>query len=73
MFTAAFWRTTAENIILSGATAFGGALNNSNGQPTLKDLGAAGIAAGLAAIYTLIKQLGGVQAAAGILKVKVGL
>jgi hypothetical protein len=69
MFTAAFWKTALENTLVAFLTAFAGSLAITT-TPTLKDLAAAGIAGGMAALYTLVKQLGGVQATAAIVKVK---
>jgi hypothetical protein len=71
MFTAAFWKTTAEYVLVAFLTAFAGAWTQSSAV-TLKDLYAALVAGGMAALYALIKQLGGVQATAQVLKVKVG-
>lgn len=70
MFTVAFWKTAGENALVSGVTAFTGSLAITT-TPTLRDLAAAGVAAGMAALYTFNKQLGGVQSAAGTPKVTV--
>lgn len=68
IFSAEFWRTALEHALVAAAAAFTATLVNTT-TPTWKDLAAAGVAAGVGALYALIKQLGGVQATAGILKV----
>jgi hypothetical protein len=68
MFNLAFWKTAAENIIVAFLTAFTGSLAITT-TPSVKGLAAAGIAGGMAALYTLVKQLGGVQNAAATPKV----
>ena len=70
MFTIAFWKTCAEKVVVGACTGFTASLVNTT-TPTLKDLGAAGVGAGLGALYAFVTQLGGVQQAAGILKVAV--
>jgi anti-sigma-K factor RskA len=68
MFTIAFWRSAAEHAIVAGLTAFTGSLVLTT-TPTVKGLVAAGVAAGSAALYALVKQLGAAQSAAGKLEV----
>lgn len=68
IFTAAFWRTATENMLLAGLTAFTGSLAVTT-TPTLKGLAAGGIAAGMGVLYALIKQLGGAQSATAVPKV----
>lgn len=70
MFTAQFWKSTAEVVLLAFCSTFAGVWTQST-TVDLKDLYAALVAGGLGALYALIKQLGGIQATAQILKVKV--
>ena len=72
MFTLAFWKTALEHSLVAGGSAFAGAMVWST-TPDWKDLQAALVAAGLGALYAFVKQLGGIQATAAIVKVKVGL
>lgn len=61
LFSKTFWATALENMIQTGASTFSASGFFTSGHPTLKGLAAAGIAAGMAALYTFIKQLGAKQ------------
>lgn len=69
MFSLSFWKNALENTLTAGATALAGSLAVL-GVPTAKGLEAAAIAAGLGALYAFLKQLGAVQSAQSVLKVK---
>ena len=71
MFTLAFWKSTAELVLVAFLSTFAGAFTIQGGTLTIKGLEAAGIAGGTAAVYVLVKQLGAVQAAKSTLKVDV--
>lgn len=60
LFTRAFWTNAAETALVAGSAAFAGSGLFST-PPSDKSFAAAGIAAGMAALYSFIKQLGGVQ------------
>lgn len=60
MLTKAFWIKAAEASLLSAASAFTGSLTLTT-VPTWKDVLAAAVAGGLAALYTLVKQFGVTQ------------
>ncbi len=62
LFTVAFWKTAAENAIVTGLAAFA-ASGVFTTTPSTKGVVAAAVAAGMAALYTFVKQLGGAQAA----------
>ena len=61
MFTQAFIITALETALVAGVTAFTGALAVTTGTPSLRDLEAAGVAAGMAALYSFIKAFGVTQ------------
>jgi hypothetical protein len=69
MFTLSFWKNALENSVTAFATAFAGSLAIL-GVPTQKGIEAAAIAAGLGALTAFLKQLGAVQNAKSVLKVK---
>ena len=62
LFTLAFWKNALEATVVAGATAFGASLAATSGNLNAHNLEAAGIAAGMGALYALVKQLGAVQA-----------
>jgi hypothetical protein len=68
MFTLSFWKNALEATLVAGLAAFAASLSITT-TPSLKDLEAAAIAGGMGALYAFIKQLGGVQAMASVLKV----
>lgn len=61
LFTKSFWVKAFESAIITGAATFA-ASGIFTTTPTVKGVIAAGTAAGMAALYTFIKALGGVQA-----------
>jgi hypothetical protein len=63
LFTKAFWLRATETAVVTGAAAFAGSGVFSAGQPTLHGLVAALVAAGVAALYAFVKQVGSVQTA----------
>ncbi len=67
MWNLAFLEKLAESSIATGLSAFAGALVITT-TPTLKDLAAAAVAAGVAALYTFSKGLGGTAGPLGIHK-----
>ena len=70
MFTLAFWKSALEHALVVGLSTLAVSPVFTSGL-TLKGLEAAGITAGLGALYAFIKQLGGVQAVSGVAKVGV--
>ena len=68
IFSKAFWTSTAEAVVVSAGAAFTGSLTFTNGVPSLKSLAVAGIAAGMAALYTVVKAVGGQQAVSNLVK-----
>ena len=68
MFSLSFWKSTAEATVTTFATAFAGTFL-AQGKYTTTALVAAASAGGLAALAVFVKQLGAVQAAAGVPKV----
>lgn len=69
IWTLAFWKNAAEHSLVAG-TAAALALLPVNGNITnLNELKAAAIGFATGFIYALVKQVGGVQAVAGVLKV----
>jgi hypothetical protein len=69
IFTVAFWRTAIEHALVAGAAAFVASPVVTSGSFTVAGLKAAGIAAGLGALYSLVKQVGAAQAVGKIAKV----
>jgi hypothetical protein len=64
MFTLAFWKITAEAVLMAAGTAFLGAFAVQGGY-TVRGLEAAAVAAGAGALAAFLKQLGAVQATKG--------
>jgi predicted transcriptional regulator len=60
LFTKSFWATAFENAVVAGAAAFAGS-GLFTTPPHPRNFAAAGIAAGMAALYSFVKALGGVQ------------
>ena len=69
LFTLAFWANALEHALVAGASALAGTQIFTGGTITAQTWEAAGITAGMAALYAFIKQLGGVQLANGVLKI----
>jgi len=69
MFTKAFFISAFEHALVAAVAAFTGSLTVTAGQPTVKGLEAAGVAAGMAFLYAFTKALGATQSAAGTLEV----
>jgi hypothetical protein len=61
LFSKAFWAQTLELVVAAFASTFGASLYLTT-TPTLNGLASAAIAGGIAALYSLSKQLGAVQA-----------
>lgn len=72
IFTLAFWANAFEHAIVAGAAALGGAQIFTGGALNARAWEAAGVTAGIAALYALVQQIGGVQLANGVMKVGVG-
>jgi len=62
LFTKKFWVKAFESAVVTGLAAFA-ASGVFTTTPTVKGVIAAATAAGMAALYTFVKALGGVQAA----------
>ena len=71
IFNKALWLNALEHALVAACAVLAGSQVFTQGSITLKSLEATGIAAGTAALYAFVKQLGGVQAVAAVLKVKV--
>ena len=61
LFTKSFWLKAIENAIVTGAAAFAASGVFTGGIPSTHSWIVAGVAAGIAALYSLVKQIGGVQ------------
>jgi hypothetical protein len=68
IFTFEFWATALEHALVAGAATFY-ATQVYTTSPTWHTLAMAGIAAGVAALYAFVKQIGGVEVVNGVLKV----
>ncbi len=62
VFSKAFWVSTVELVLVAFASTFASSLTLTSGTPTWHGVAAAGIAAGVAALYAFVTQLKGVQA-----------
>jgi hypothetical protein len=67
LFSKSFWLSAFENALVTAAAAFTGS-GLFTTPPHGRNFAAAGIAAGMAALYTFVKQLGGVQSAQALAK-----
>lgn len=63
IFSVAFWKNALEAVLLGGAIGFTSALPASGTNVNSINWKAAGIGAGVGAIYAFVKQLGAVQSA----------
>lgn len=64
VFSVAFWRKTAEAVIVTFAATLAGSGIFTSGTPSLHSLYAALIASGVSALYVLAKAVGGSQVTA---------
>jgi hypothetical protein len=69
IFSLAFWASALEHAIVAGAAVLAGSQVFTGGQLTAKTWEAAGISAGIAALYAFVKFVGGTQLYNGVLKV----
>ncbi len=62
VFSKTFWVQTAELVLVAFASTFASSLTLTSGTPTWHGVAAAGLAAGIAALYAFVTQLKSVQA-----------
>ena len=67
----AFWKTALEHALVAGASVLAASQVWTSGAITVKSIEAVGVAAFVAAVYALVKQIGGVQLAQSVRKVSV--